>query len=954
MAAARAGPEDITIIPSTLCAIAKSDAKHDFGGGVNPGMLDSTLPPDVRCDPVSEDETLASIGINNVGHFFTQNDNFHSPYIVQHCNYEQLDTVLATFFASGNNFTNELGFIVDAYSGRFADFCKKINDGTPRANLKYYWIETPETVYDPAPKTRADTPAGRAIAGDNLIFASEVPSDNGMSHPIIHKKYDYSPIRALNGLSQDDRERMFYSNYTITQFSSVNSESITILSDTIDGQAKNIIVNENAAEIKQKNFDYKAYELLQSSPYKNTINKILNISIANPTAKLHTLISTKYRYPLKRLGDQGQALACLRSMIVQYPTPAGNVQKTFNQNLCFVTHDKIALASAIVYGVPAIVFCRQDGNFEIFINTIYRTPEQLLANARSKYENIYNLYTQQYTLLNTRLNHEYTVLETQIYGLIHQAIVEFINLLNGYNTLDVITEDHKNELDNAYKEFFKVLYRYRCDMLYYHSNLRTVKNIASFETPVNINRSDDINNINTHHAKLMKEYSNLDMQVTFIKNLFNRYIPEPGGSISRVPNAPNDEVTMSKLNELKLFTARRDSISQRTFRTEIARIIGIDFIHEYANALYYYRNTDLEPLSFLTFLEVFSTIRRLISEKFTNDTTLALGEILGERIIQIESYKEYKRSNPAFVFSGGNRTNNKTRKIQKRMCGGNPKYDVKNKLINNELYALEDYLKWLKVYAINTLTYYGGDEQIIRDNSAVIDITTVADVVYDAASDTTLIIKHDNSIIQIIGPVQFVCYIPKNYLPYFIDNPMKYSIHMYDDTSNIYNAIITSYNNNDLIGLQAIYIKKLVAPYSNEYNILHGYSSFGHNRNTRREYPPPGGNEYYRRVAKMYNEMGRNTGRGYPPPGGNGYNRRSRSRNRRPPGGNGYNRRSRSRNRRPPGGNENNSSGNLGYRRSRSRSRNRRPPGGNGYNRINTRRVGHPLGGNNNTGRRYI
>jgi hypothetical protein len=820
-----ATPVDIRVHPATLCAIAKSDAKHDFGGGVNPGMLDSTLPPGIGCVADSEDSTLASIGINNIGPAFVRNDAiFNSPYIFANCNYENLDVELAKFSEGWNN---ELGFIVDAYSGRFTDFCKKLKTGAPRPSLKYYWIETPETVYDPAPKTRADTPAGREIASNNLIFATEDLSGEYISHPIIHKKYDYSPIRELNGLNQYDRERMFYSNYNITQFSTVNSESITVLSDTVEGLTKNIIVNEQAAEIKQKNFDYAAYELLQNTEYTDAINKILNISIANPTAKIHTPISTKYRYPLKRLGDQGQALACLRSMIVRYPTPTGIVKKTFNQNLCFVTHDKLALASAITYGVPAIIFCRQDGNFEVFINTIYITPEQLLANARSKYENIYNLYVQQYTLLNTILRQAYRTVEAKIYGLIHSSIVKFIRLLNTFIGLGGINDIQKNELDTAYINFFKELYRYRCDMLYYHGNLRNIKDISDLELPINVNDIDDINTINNYHAKLIKEYSNLDMQITHVNNIFNRYIISPGGSllslvndpsvdtnvlveiittrqISRVSTAPSDDVTMSKLDELKLFTATRESISARTFRTAIARIAGIDFIHEYANALYYYG----DPESFLSFLQVFTIIRQLITRRINNPTTLALGEILAERIVQIESYKDYRKNHPEFVFTGGDRKLRNTRKIRKRMYGGNLEYEVlvnKTILVNNELDVLEDYLKWLKVYAINSLEYYNNDELRIRTENTSIDIDNISDIGYNDETNTTYITTLYGVTTPISGPVQIVFNITTEF-PFFIDNPMKYSIHMYANTSSIYNSIISNYNNNDIIALSLINI----------------------------------------------------------------------------------------------------------------------------------------------------
>lgn len=783
------GPSTVSVNPAVLCNIAKSDAKHDFGGSIIPALLNSTLPVigDIPCDGVSEDATLANIGIINTGTNFTIiPTQYTAPYAHETITYDNLDNRL------GGLFSSELGFIVDAYTGRFRDFCIKLKDGSPRANpdLTYYWLETPETMYDPAPKTTANTAAGTEIAGPHLIFASEVyeHNDENISHPIIHKKYDYPIIRDLDALNTEDRQRIFYSNYTITQFSTKTNESLTVLSDnTGPGLPINIVVNEKVAEIKQKNMDRTAFLRLQNTIYRERINEILNISLSNPSSELYTnYVTTKYRYPLKRLGDQGQALACLRS--IQVKIHNSTIQKTFSHNLCFVTHDKIALASAIVYGVPAIIFCRQDGNFEVFINTTYRTPEQLLTNAKIKYANIYNLYTTKLATL-ARLIDNYTHLETHIYELIYERISIYQNLLNDESIKG--RPDYANFMNTEYINFFEDLYNYRCDILYYYSKTTTIKDIRGFPSIETIN-TGDITTIDVHYAKIMREYSNLDMQISHIRYVLNRYTTSSNATImSRVKDAPSDISTISEIREMKLFTATSDIISARSAANELADLAGIKYIDTYANALYYYIPT---PDTFLSFINVFKTIINIIKlGPIFSSSVKALANILPARIATIESYIDYKKTNPGY------------RLVEGGMKGGNTTHEIevaKIDIYNNELNALTKYLQWLKVYAIHKLTY--NSDKIQRS----INISTINTIAHDG----TQLTLSDGTIVPIDGSVEIV-YSGELPLPFFIDDPMKYLIDAHIPAKLIYNTIIEHYNSNNLVALRALSIRIDLLPY---------------------------------------------------------------------------------------------------------------------------------------------
>ena len=62
----------------------------------------------------------------------------------------------------------------------------------------------------------------------------------------------------------------------------------------------------------------------------------------------------------KRLGDQGQALACLREPL-GVSTGSGKGGPQANATNVFVTIDRLALAAALAYKVPAAIFCYKGG-----------------------------------------------------------------------------------------------------------------------------------------------------------------------------------------------------------------------------------------------------------------------------------------------------------------------------------------------------------------------------------------------------------------------------------------------------------------------------------------------------------------------------------------------------------------------------------------------------------------
>ncbi len=791
-------PLNIAINPAALCTIAKSDAKHDYGGGIIPKLLDTTIPIIGDCTPVNENNILNLLGITNEGGVFDIThfkDPYKNVYIHTHCNVGNLDATLLSYFSV----LPALGLVVDAYTEAFRTFCENLKSLPSSDRLIYYWVENTETLYDPAPKTNINTNVGKLIHGDYLKFASEIKPNSGLSQPVIHKSYTGNPLTTSN---RNGKEYLFYSNYNITQFSSTKGESITVISDkTNPANIKEFIVNADAAEINQKNFDYDTYCRLQNSPYRNAITNALNLSIANPMKAIYISIINQYKYPLKRLGDQGQALSCLRPITANVDSTGTTI--TFDYNLCFVTHDRIAFTSAIIYGVPAAIYCQQNGNFELFINRTYINPELLLTNAKRKYTELYNLYGTKLAEFNAYMA-QYTALETSIYTSINKEIRAYLTILNTYNGINYTPA----QLNEMYKLFFKQLYNFRGDILNYYATINNPKPIDNY-TPFFylLEANNNINDINTHYSELSNSYSSLTAQLEFITTLLNKYVTDGRGNISRNPIYSEDAyINDVKLNTLALFTAIREERAERIFESQVSLKAGLDYIHEYANALYNYTSDD----TYQVFLQVFKTIIEIIKNYDTfSPTVKALGNILEYRIRNNESYKKYIKENPKifggrrnvtykFKKIGGVRNRrNRTKKtitIRKHLNPNTPSTGDETFFYFDEKCALETYLLLLKNYACTLL-----------------HLDMVGNISGDYDNDTTIKSYYLNNTdvnAEMLGaPVtNMVLEVEDYYIPRYSSNLMKHTLVNHDEYAFAYNTIVYYYNQRNLDGILSVVI----------------------------------------------------------------------------------------------------------------------------------------------------
>ena len=702
----------INIPTATLCTIARADAVHDYGGELNRELLTETLPvPAPReCIDINNEDTLinAILGLSRIEGVDRFNDSdfkFGDEYHIEYCDSSNLDETLRRFFST------DIGFVVDTYHTEFKNFVNGLRDRPSNSQnnaLKYFWIQNKETLYDPADKTTPITPVGREMFTGNpyMHFSWEdntsYDGEAVFGNMTLHKACN-SSIQNLNTTIGIDKSALLYSKYDIIQtlkvsdtpspsFQSQNGNVLAVLTDYSNPtKIKRIIVDEKAAEKSQALFQIASYRTLFDR-YSGILGTALGNPINEASADNYTNIISKYKYILKRLGDQGQALSCLRPITVLYKNrPDSDIlqRKLFNNNMCFVTIDRPAFVAAILYRVPIVIYCFNRGGFAVFINKSNIRPEVMLENAKLNYSKQYNDYNQ-HVSLSTATRNIYGVLESFIYNDISNTIRQYDRELEQYTVNSSITPVQK---DTKYRNFMITMFQYRYDMLNFYNNIPIGQSIV-FNQPNIINSYTDIVAVNKQLEKISRAYSSticgmqnafhtiyrynfrrkIDNGIRYSVNInteydSNLYISLKNTQavsdnivithdelkeqfvLERNLHYAQDELAINQLGELSLFTIQRGDItSERIFISLINRATGLPYIDEYLNALYTYKY-DL----FIPFKTIFDKITSHMINGRLSDTISATGTIL---ITQIENNASWKIYLKETALSGRKRKRN--------------------------------------------------------------------------------------------------------------------------------------------------------------------------------------------------------------------------------------------------------------------------------------------------------
>ena len=247
---------------------------------------------------------------------------------------------------------NGSALVIDATAVSILDILKSGNYEGERPTIYYAYV--PEVVNDPAGKTPVDSAVFKGTKGVNLVpcLSNSPPGFN----------YNYSYKNSFTGNDLRDNRKNPYEKF-FTRYNFQLSElqiqqkgkkleytTNLVISSNDPANGKN---TENIIDSKKKN----NIPFLKSILI-NTI-KLLGVGNKKPVLDPKAVFLFNTKFQQKRSGDWLQVLACLllRSRPLKQNNGTGPARENIQNDITdvyFVTHDRIALAYALLCGVECI------------------------------------------------------------------------------------------------------------------------------------------------------------------------------------------------------------------------------------------------------------------------------------------------------------------------------------------------------------------------------------------------------------------------------------------------------------------------------------------------------------------------------------------------------------------------------------------------------------------------
>lgn len=259
-----------------------------------------------------------------------------------------------------------------------------------------YYAFIPEIENDPAGKTPINSTIFNSPDGVNLIPCLS------NSPPKFNYNYSFDSDFSGNDIKDNDKNpyKKFFTRYNfqlselqINQKGKNLNYTTNLLISSND--TENGTNSENIIDSKKKN----NISFLKSI-LKNTINLLGKGRTSEAKTKNYFLFNTKFQQ--KRSGDWLQVLACLllKSRPLKSYDEIGPAQENIEQNISsvfFVTHDRIALAFALLCGIQCIYTHAESKAIYVFKQS---SPEQVAEEQqrvfnikKTKINEIYNFQT---------------------------------------------------------------------------------------------------------------------------------------------------------------------------------------------------------------------------------------------------------------------------------------------------------------------------------------------------------------------------------------------------------------------------------------------------------------------------------------------------------------------------------------------------------------------------------
>lgn len=606
-----------------LCVLAKSDAKHDFVKKYNESTIKDTLPSNIKCiEAVNEDLFLKrylQIDKDSNGFLeFSENSNIKH---YQHVPIYGNNSITNILKGIG---INEIYLIVDTYNDYFKN---QLLQSQEQTDVTYFWIQNKQTIYDPAGKTTERTSAGKGLFKNNKIkFSWEKPEDSKVD---IYPEWNETNVK-------NNINTLFYSKYNIYQTLSGSNEK--------NYDSACILEHDNNKYVYwNKNMAKKTAILKHGIVYSRDTKKFIGEIVSSKNPTLQKFVQ-KHLYIAKRLGDQGQALSCLKNSFTLYHRDSNNIiKKESNGNHCFVTIDRLAFAGAVLYNVPLIIYNYMDNKLSLFIRKDIIRPDILLQNIKTEY----NIYSKKIEEFNTK----------KIVNLKEEFNIIYKNI--SYYLQNTLGKNIENETDyrNIIKELLKILNIIKL--------LATLTNISVYK-PYDISTYNitQINKANNYLQELKNKYSELLHYENIVKKYINKNITY--FSSLKIQNTQEKFIDSTNIfGEIRQSSRIIQNISIVSYNNIST---GVSFLNEIYNSLLLFDKIHIQNTFSIKFID-------FITDKLYN-------------IYNISKNKQYTIKMINYIKTHSNF------KINLNVGG---EYFLNKDYILNDYYMLEDYLKTVLV-----------------------------------------------------------------------------------------------------------------------------------------------------------------------------------------------------------------------------------------------------------------
>ena len=447
-------PPDNININIALSNLAVSDLRHDFNHNISgirdmlePGGKLNTyynegVPDDVGDTIFLEEQSLSNVvrtvdSNTNPGYIPTNFQQKHQietinnkPYTVNYVLAKQGESYIdANTFLTTLQIPNNSAIIVDATAVSIYEI---LRTGVRDENFNIYYIMAPEVINDPAGKTPLHSSTfNPTTSGINLI-----PCDSNMP-PGIEYTYKYDT-------ESTDPYDKFYTSYIFT---------LSEIQRKLNG--KSLYYSTNLG-IRTTNDDFTSDPILDSGE-KNDIGSLSSLisDIMKLLVGKKKTVKTPYqiftlnnKFQQKRTGDWFQVLLCLlvksrefKKYRKQGTAEEGDysIQNKFS-NVYLITHDRIAVAFALLMGVNVLyAHGATHSVYSFTLNNPAQVRDQKIARINAIIGDIENMKTKKGTL--DKFINDY---DNQIYYNVNQEydiIVTAIKELNEIISQQVISQD---------------------------------------------------------------------------------------------------------------------------------------------------------------------------------------------------------------------------------------------------------------------------------------------------------------------------------------------------------------------------------------------------------------------------------------------------------------------------------------------------------------------------------